>query len=93
MIELSIFSQLSEQLQMALGDNYHTGIRRDETNKTVWRRSADGVQVDLSGWDSYNGYPRNDVGWDFLYWYFYYDEYKNIIYNFSDASHYFICEY
>ena len=70
---------------------YHTGIRRDETNKTIWRRSGDGTQVELDGW--YPGQPDSRDGYDFLYWGIWNDPNKNTIFNERDASYYFICEY
>ena len=71
---------------------YHTGIRRSQTNKNVFIRSGDGVQINLSGWHP-PGNPISNDGWDYLLWYFYDNEYKNTIYNYPDHSRYFICEY
>ena len=76
---------------MPLGNRHHTGIRRSPTNKNVYIRSGDGVQINLSGWIP--GYPSSADGWDFLLWYFYDNEYKNNILNQPDQLIYFICEY
>jgi len=84
--------EISQQLQMPFDNWYHTGIRRSETNKNIWIRSADGVQVDLSGWHS-NGFPSSNDSWDFLYWYLGNDSNKNTIFNQRSHSWYFICEY
>ena len=71
---------------------YYTGIRRDETNKTIWRRSSDGVQVKLEGWRS-NRFPASNDDWNILYWDFWSNSKKNTIFNLSDYSTYFYCEY
>ena len=71
---------------------YHTGIRRSETNKNVWIRSSDGVEVEISGWHP-GGYPSSNDSFNFLFCYFDDDEYKNTIFNNPDYSRYFICEY
>merc|ERR1719376_1318473 len=83
-------NKLSEELGMQY-HNYHMGIRRDATNKNIWRRSSDGVEVSLEGW--YPGYPYSDDGFDFLIWYFWNNSIKNTVYNNPDYSRYFICEY
>jgi len=83
-------NKLSEELGMQY-HNYHMGIRRDQNNTNIWRRSSDGVEVSLEGW--YPGYPRSDDGFDFLYWYFFDNSNKNTVYDFPDYQCYFICEY
>jgi len=83
--------EISQQLQLLLGNIYHTGIRRSETNKNVFIRSADGVEVALSGW--YTGYPSSNDGWDVLLWRYGTESNKNTILNDSDRSWFFICEY
>ena len=71
--------------------NYHTGIKRDENDKLVWRRSGDKKKVKLQDWMPYR--PLNKDGCDFLYWDFFNNEYINKIYNVPNQSQYFICEY
>merc|ERR1719376_2013562 len=83
--------QIYEELGMQY-DVYHTGIRRDQNNTNIFRRSRDGVQVSLEGWHS-NGYPRSNDGYDFLCWYFHDNSNKNTVYNSYDYQSYFICEY
>ena len=72
-------------------DVYHTGIRRDATNKNIFRRSSDGVEVSLEGW--YPGTPLSDDGRDFLYCSFDNDSNKNYVFDYGDQRRYFICEY
>ena len=72
---------------------YHTGIKRDEKNKNIWKRSSDGVQVNVNGWDSYNGFPVSYNTYDFLYLRLYNDPSENTIQNWPDIPEYFICEY
>ena len=84
------FRELSEELRLTHA-TYHTGIRRDDKNTNIFRRSSDGVQMVLEDW--YPGYPVSDDGWDFLYWYFENNSNKNTIYNLPDHPWYFICEY
>ena len=76
---------------MPINNNYHTGVRRSQTNKGVYIRSGDGVGVAYpSGWMA-GGFSYND-GWDYLYWKFFDNSNKNTI-NDLDDSTYFICEY
>jgi len=84
-------TQLSEELGLRLGNRYHTGIRRSPTNKNVYIRSGDGVQINLTGW--FPNYPHGNDGYDYLYWYFRNNSNKNTIFNNPDHSFYFICEY
>ena len=76
---------------MPLNQIYHTGIRR-EKNANIWRRSGDGVQIQLEGW--FVEYDLTYVdGRDFVYWHFVNGSEKNSILNLSDKKFYFICEY
>ena len=86
-----IYSELSKELGMPLNHGYHTGIRRDETNKIIFRRSGDGLKVNLEGW--LPNRPSSNDGYEFLLWYFFNNSYINTIFNTFDDSHYFICEY
>merc|ERR1719354_835202 len=78
--------ELSQKIQLPY-IYYHTGIRRSETNKNVWKRSSDGVQVALSGWRmALSGdYPKSYDNWDYMYWYYGYGQ-QNTIYNEPDQS-------
>ena len=85
---------------MPINYNFHTGIQRDENQ--VWRRSSDGVEVNLEGWyrfgtklaEKYSlNYPRSDADSDFVYWKFANGLSKNTIWNAPDLSFRFICEY
>ena len=71
--------------------HYHIGIRRDENDKNIWKRSDNGMQVYLEGW--YPDRPYSRDGYDILFWYFENDSKKNTIYNLLDIDWYFICEY
>jgi len=82
--------EIFESLNLSF-NTYHTGIKRDESNYRVWRRSSDGAEVQLEGW--WPGYPLSNASFEFLYWWFYNDSDKNQIYNYPDLSRYFICEY
>jgi len=83
--------EISGSLNLSINQDYHTGIRRDENNHQVWRRSSDGAALQLEGW--FPGNPRNNADREFLYWDFHNHTYKNNIYNYPDRSRYFICEY
>merc|ERR1719427_2017196 len=72
--------EISERLNLRFG-YYHTGIRRDESNLQVWRRSSDGAEVQLEGW--WPGDPRSEAWRKFLYLYFSNNSYKNTIFNTS----------
>jgi len=82
--------EISQKLQMPY-QPYRTGIRRSQTDKNVYIRSGDGVQIALTGWGPY--YPDSRDGYDYLSWQFWNNEYKNTIFNNPDRSYYFICEY
>jgi len=82
--------QIYEELGMQY-DVYHTGIRRDQNNTNIFRRSSDGVEVSLEGW--YPGTPLSDDGRDFLYCSFDNDSNKNYVFDYGDQRRYFICEY
>ena len=71
---------------------YHTGTRRDARNKDVFRKISDSRQVQVEGWDN-NGRPYDDDGRDFVLWYFFDDPRKNVVFNWNDHTHYFVCEY
>merc|ERR1719427_2644255 len=84
--------EISESLNLTITYEYHTGIRRNESNHQVWRRSSDGAEVQLEGWHS-NGFPRSYAHYKFLYWWFVNDLDKNTIFNYLDYPRPFICEY
>ena len=74
---------------------YHTGIIRDPVNNLLWQRASDHVVVEMNdGW--FQGFPRTNVGWDFLYW----DVYSGVgfipskgkIWNYVGGKSRFICE-
>ena len=52
---------------------YHTGIKRDTKNKTIFRRNSDSQEVELEGWHSSPvvNYPNTEEGRDFLIWFFF----------------------
>jgi len=78
-----------EMVNVPVNNHYHTGIRRDEKNGNVWRRSSDGVEVSVDGW--FPGHPLDN---GFLSWNLYdTDTSRNTIVNFPDWLRYFICEY
>jgi len=79
--------EISESLNLP-SVAYHTGIRRNESQ--VWRRSSDGIEVQLEDWIP--GYPWSDADMTFLYWSSN-DSFKNMILNMADGSYFFICEY
>lgn len=85
-------SELSAMLKLPLENRYHTGIRRDKKNKNIWKRSIDGVLANIQDWHS-SRYPRSNDDYDFLYWYLHDNSDKNTIFNWSDLSYFFICEY
>ena len=78
-------------MNLPIGQFYHTGIRQDTNNTGIWRRSSDGIEVNLEGW--YPGSPKPYRSQDFLYWDFWNNSRKNNIINLSDLEFPFICEY
>jgi len=88
---------LAASLNLPMGNEFHTGIRRDPSNYGVWRRVSDGVQVKLEGWQW--GHPYDWEGQDYLYWNFYgyvpeYEGmYTNTIFSRDSLSSYVICEF
>merc|ERR1712183_73053 len=84
--------EISESLNLPIGHEYHTGIRRDGSNIQVWRRSSDGAAVQLEGWRP--GRPWSFAYFEFLYLNVYNDSNKNNIFDDSDFHpRHFICEY
>merc|ERR1712142_1218984 len=83
--------ELSDELKLPFG-NYHTGIRRDETDKNIWKRLGDGVQVNVDGWHP-NSYPRQNSGYVYMYWYMIDNKEKNSIWNTGNRNFFVICEY
>ena len=74
-----------------LTNSYHTGIRRDVTNKDIWRRSSDGIQVNVQDWTYWPPFMNDDR--DFLHWYFLNNSNENTVFNWSDMSLFVVCEY
>jgi len=81
--------EIAQSLNLPIGRSYHTGIRRD--GNQIWRRSSDGEEVQLKDW--YPSYPASATSAEFLYWGFWNNSDKNTIWNSSDRSYHFICEY
>ena len=91
---LKHFREITESLNLP-DEDYHTGIKRDPGNNQIWRRVSDGKVVELTGgW--IKGFPKNDVGQDFLYWDVYtgsgFVPSKGKIWNYVDNPSFFICE-
>jgi len=81
--------EIAQSLNLPIGRSYHTGIRRD--GNQIWRKSSDGEEVKLKDW--YPSYPASATSAEFLYWGFWNNSDKNTIWNSSDRSYHFICEY
>ena len=83
----NIFRELSASLNLTFG-TYQIGIKRDPSNKQVFRRVSDGAQVELDGWVP--GYPMSNDSHDCLIWM----SSENTILNVPNANiRRFICEY
>ena len=73
---------------------YHTGIIRGPVDN-LWQRASDGEVVQMNdGW--FQGFPKTNAGWDFLYWDVYSGEgfipSKGKIWNYVSYKSWFICE-
>ena len=85
------FSELSKEILFNSEVNFHTGIVRDETNKSIYRRSADGVQVNVEDW--FPGYPSSEDDHNFLTWWKLKTQDENTVWNLPDYTYFFICEF